>query len=132
MMVSPLRLYPPNRSLPQFLDNHLRNTRSSKRLARRETLSLQSSQRIECRRNEQEDGRGDQTADINNKTEPLYDAHDQIDGGAHIVGLESADELIELGRGWAYPEQKGNFDEEEDERGNTICRQLRDLRREAM
>jgi hypothetical protein len=73
----------------------------TQRLAPLERLSLHTGQRIEHGRNKQHHRRCNQTRNINRDADPLYNAHDKVDGRAHVVGLEFADEVIEDGGGWA-------------------------------
>lgn len=47
--------------------------------------------------------------------QPLHDAHDEVDHRTHVVGGEAADEVIELVRRRADPEQERHLDEEDDE-----------------
>lgn len=41
--------------------------------------------------------------------------HDGVDGGAHVVRLEAADESVEGFGGWADAQEERDFDEDEDE-----------------
>lgn len=76
-------------------------------------MSLESGKRVEKRCNEQNDGSRDQARGSYDDTEPLNYAHDGVDGCAHVVGRESADEGIELGRGWADSEKERDLNEED-------------------
>lgn len=49
------------------------------------------------------------------KTKPLDDAHDEIDGGAHVICFEAADERVKGARGGTYPHQERYLDKQEDE-----------------
>jgi hypothetical protein len=46
----------------------------------------------------------------------LDEAHGKVDAGTHIVRCESAHEGIELRGGRADAKEKGDFDEDDDER----------------
>jgi hypothetical protein len=46
--------------------------------------------------------------------DPLYGAHYEVYGGAHVVGAEFADERVEFGRRWADAEEERYFDEDDD------------------
>jgi len=90
-------------SLSQFpLHNHLRNTLPTQRLAPDKVLPPDPSQRIEDSSDEQEKRRDDQTRRLGDDREPLNDAHDEVDGGAHVIRREPADEGVEGGRGRTY------------------------------
>lgn len=58
----------------------------------------------------------------------MDDAHGKVDGGAHVIGLESANECVERGRCRADAQEERDFDEEDDERADTerhvspVCR----------
>jgi hypothetical protein len=85
------------------------------RLAPLERLSLHTRQRIEHGGNEQHHRRGNEIRDINRDADPLYDAHDQVDGRTHVICLESADEAVECGRRWADAEEEGDLNEDYDQ-----------------
>lgn len=82
-------------------DDHLRDSLSTKRLAALERLALETSERIEDRGNQQENGRDNQASCHGPDADPLNGTHDKIYGGAHVVGAEFADEGIEFSRGRA-------------------------------
>lgn len=101
------------------LDNHLRDTVATEGLATHERLALDTRQRIADRSEQQEDGRcqerrwrGPDTA------QELDDGHDEIGGGAHVVGRDLANEGVELARGRADAQEEGNFDEQYQECGS--------------
>lgn len=96
------------------LYDHLRNTLSTQRLAALESLALEAGQRIENRRNQQEDGANNQARCLGPDADPLHGAHDKVYGGAHVVGAELADEGIELGGGRTDAEEERYFDENDD------------------
>ena len=48
----------------------------------------------------------------------MDDGEHEVDGGAHVVGLEAADEGVEAGRGRADAQQERDLDEEDDEAGD--------------
>lgn len=89
-------------------------------LTRRELLLLQASKRIECRGNQQHDSGCDQTCRVADEREPLDYAHCGVDGGAHVVGFEAADEGVEFLGGRADAQEEGDFDEDEDEAGDAV------------
>jgi hypothetical protein len=92
----------------------LRNTLPAKRLAALECLSPDTSERVEDGREEQEQRRCDQTSRPGYNAQPLHNAHDQVDGGAHVIGLESADESIEFRGGRADAEEERYLNEQDD------------------
>lgn len=96
------------------LDNHLRNSLSTKCLTTHEFLLLQSGQRIAKSCQSQDNSCRDQAACIDYEAEPLGNRHDTVDCCSHVVCGESSDESIELGRGRADPEEERDFDEYED------------------
>ena len=98
-----------------ILYDHLCHTMSAQRLAPLERLSLHTGQRIEHGRNKQHHRRRNQTRNINRDADPLYNAHDKVDGRAHVVGLEFADEVIEDGGSWANAQEERDLDEDYDE-----------------
>jgi len=54
---------------------------------------------------------------MNDKTEPLDYAHNEVDGGARVGGAEFADEVVEFAACWADAKEEGDFDEENYEGG---------------
>jgi hypothetical protein len=104
-----------------LLNNHLRNPLPTQRLTRRKLLLLQPRERIESRSDQQHDRSRDQARGVADDGEELDDAHDEVDGGAHVVCLEAADEGVEVLRGGADAQQKRDFDEDEDEGGDAVC-----------
>lgn len=95
-----------------ILNNHLRNPLSAQRLTRGKLLLLQPRQSVERSSDKQHDRRRDQARGVADQRQPLHHAHDGVDGGAHIVGLEAADEGVEfLGRR-ADAQQERDFDED--------------------
>ncbi len=54
-----------------------------------------------------------------NNTEPLDEAHGQVDARARVVRRESAHEGIELGRCRADAKEERDFDEDNEERART-------------
>jgi hypothetical protein len=85
-----------------LLHNHLRNALSTESLTRSELLLLQTRQRVERRGDQQHHSSRNQARRITNQGEPLDDAHDTVDSGAHVIRLEAADEAVEGFRSWAY------------------------------
>lgn len=51
-----------------------------------------------------------------NKTEPLHNAHDEVNRSAGIICAEFADEVVEFSACWADAEEEGYFNEEDYER----------------
>jgi len=51
---------------------------------------------------------------MGDERKPLYGAHGEVDGSAHVVCREAADESVEFIRSRADPEKEGDFDEEDD------------------
>lgn len=88
---------------------------STQRLTTHEPLPLHSRQRITQRSQRQHDRRGNQARRIQDQRQPLHYRHDGVDGGAHVVCFEAADELVELFGGRADAEEEGDFEEEDDE-----------------
>jgi hypothetical protein len=101
-----------------ILNNHLRNTLPTQRLAPHETLSLHSSKSVESSCDQQKDSGNDQARSVADDAQPLHKTHDSIYGCAHVVCGKTADEGIECGRGGTDAKEKGNFDKDEDEAAN--------------
>ena len=102
------------------LDNHLSNTVTTQSLASNESLALDASQCIEAGCDEQDDGSDDKTGCLHGNRNPLDDTHGKVDGGAHVIGLESADERVKGGRCRADAQKEGNLDEEDNEGADTV------------
>lgn len=100
-----------------FLNNHLRHTLSTQRLTALKLLSSEGCQSVKYGSNQQHNGGSDQTRGFGDDAEPLDEGHDGVDGGAHVVGCEPADEGVEFGGCRADSEEEGDFDEEDDEGG---------------
>ena len=106
----------PTHSLTEVrLDDHLRNSLSTQRLAAYKSLALDTSKRIEYGGDQQENGRSDQTGGHCGKAGPLDGAHAKVDESAHIVGLEFANESVKLGRRRADSEEERYLNEDYDE-----------------
>jgi hypothetical protein len=60
----------------------------------------------------------------------LYNAHDTIDGSAHIVGAEFADEFVKFRRGWADAKKERYLNKYNDEGAHpaTLVRSLGPVR----
>lgn len=56
----------------------------------------------------------------NEQAQPLYQAHDAVYGGAHVVGCEAPDEGVEIGRSWTDSQQEGNLNEDEYQAGDAV------------
>ena len=52
----------------------------------------------------------------------MDEGHDAVDGGAHVVCREAADEGVEVGGGGTDAEEEGDFDEDEDEGAYAVWR----------
>ena len=83
---------------------------------------FQTGQCIKCSCNQEHHCSRNQTATTacNYQAQPLYQAHDTIDGGSHVIGREAPDEGIELGGGRTDSQEEGDLDEDEDEAGDTL------------
>ena len=49
----------------------------------------------------------------------MDDGEDEVDGGAHVVCFEAADEAVEAGGGGTDAEEEWDFDEEDYEAGDS-------------
>jgi len=103
-----------------LLHNHLRNALPTKRLAAHKLLMLQARKRIERRSQQQKHSHRNQPTRIYEKREPLREAHDKVYTSAHVVCCEAADEAVKAGRGRADAQEEWDFDEEDDEGGNSV------------
>jgi len=52
---------------------------------------------------------------MNDATEPLNQAHDTVNGGTHVIGSETPDEVVKGRRGGADAQKERDFDEYERE-----------------
>ncbi|KKA18232.1 hypothetical protein T310_7825 [Rasamsonia emersonii CBS 393.64] len=95
--------------------NHLNKALATKSLAANKLLIFKASKEVEDSRNKENHSSSDQAGCARDKAEPLYGTHDHIDNRAHVVGCETADKRVKLGRGRADPEQEGNLDEDQNE-----------------
>jgi len=80
---------------------------------------------------------------VDDKTDPLDYAHDEVDGSACVGSAEFADEVVELATCGADAEEEGNFDEEnyegagqadtakDDEQWSSEVEDIRNAEREA-
>lgn len=97
-------------------NNHLRNTLASQCLAANEPLPLETSDGVAYSSDQQEHGSSKQARAVTrDQTQPLYHAHYEVDGGAHVICGKAAYELIELFGGRTYAKEERYFDEQEDE-----------------
>ena len=78
-------------------------------------LALEAREGIEDGGDEQEDCGDDQAGCLGPNADPLHGAHDEVNGGAHVVGAEFADEGIERGRSRADTKEKRYLNEDDDE-----------------
>jgi hypothetical protein len=83
-------------------------------------LALEASQRVENRGDHEEHRCHDQTSGLRPDADPLYSAHYEVYGGAHVVGAEFTDKRIELGRRGADAEEERYFDEDDDEGAHSV------------
>lgn len=98
---------------------------STQRLASHKPLSLESSQRITSRRDRQYNCCSNQAGRIQHERHPLYDCHDKVDCGAHVVCFKATDKLVEFLGGWANAEEERHFQEENDEGADSVVEDLR-------
>jgi hypothetical protein len=98
------------------LYDHLRDTLSAQCLAPLERLPLDTSECVEGCRSQQDDGGGYQAGCLRPDADPLYDAHDEVDGGAHVVRAESTNESVEFWGSGTDAEEEWNLDEDDDGR----------------
>lgn len=98
----------------------MRNTLPTKCFAALELLALEARQCIEDGCDQQEDSRNDQASGLRPDADPLYDAHYEVYGGAHVVGAEFADEGVKFGRGWADAEEERYLDEDDNEGTDSV------------
>jgi hypothetical protein len=101
-------------------DDHLRNTLSTECLATLECLALEASQCVEDRSDHKEHSGHDQACGLGPDADPLYGAHYEVYGGAHIIGAEFTDKRVELGRRGADAEEERYLDEDNDEGTNSV------------
>lgn len=109
------------RHIPSALYDHLCHTLATEGLAALELLALDACERIEYRGEQEEDGGNDQASSLWPDADPLYGAHDEVYGGAHVVGAELADEGVELGRRRADAEEERYLDEDDDEGAHSVA-----------
>lgn len=96
------------------------NTLSTESLAALKCLALETGESVEDRGDEQEDGCDNQACGHGPDADPLYSAQNEVDSSAHVVCLELADEGIELRGRWADTEKQRDFDENDDERRDSV------------
>jgi hypothetical protein len=102
-------------------NNHLRYTLSSKCLAVHECLSLDTRQQIQHSRDKKHNcGREEGGGVTCYQREPLHNRHDTVHRSARVVGLKTADEVVEFGRGRTDSQEQRDFDEEDDEGADTV------------
>jgi hypothetical protein len=108
-----------------LLYNHLRNTLSAKRLAALELLALEAGKRIKDGRKQQEDGCHNQAGSHGPNADPLYSAHDEVDGSAHVVRAELPNEFVKLWRRRTDAKEERYLNKDNDEgahqANNTEC-----------
>lgn len=95
------------------LHNHLGNSLPAQRLTTHELILPQRSNSVKARCQEQHHRSGNKTRGVYYNTNPLYNAHDEVDCSTHVVCGEAADKLVEFGGGGADAKQEGDFDEED-------------------
>jgi hypothetical protein len=91
-------------------------------LASNESLTLNTSQCVEGGCDKQDNGSDDKAGCLYGDRDPLDDTHGKVDCGAHVIGLESADEGIKRGRCRTDAQEERHFDKEDNERADTGCR----------
>lgn len=97
------------------LNNHLCDALSAQGLAADKGLTLDTGQEVADGRQEQEHSGRDQARLRADTADELDDGHDAIGGGAHVVGGDLANEVVELSRGRADAQQERDFDEQDQE-----------------
>lgn len=109
-----------NPSVPHdcHLDDVTGNWPTTQSFAGSKLLLLEAGKSIEDCWEEQENSGGNQSSSMNDKTQPLSNAHAKVDEGSSIVGVELLDELVELGRGWADFEKEWDLDKDDEGAGN--------------
>jgi hypothetical protein len=108
-------------SIHVSLDNHLRDTLSTKGLAANESLASDSGEEIADGSEGKEDSRGDETGRVDKDAEELYERQNSVGSCPEVVGRDHADVGIELARSRADSEEQRYFDEENEERGGSAC-----------
>jgi hypothetical protein len=101
-------------------NDHLRNTLSTQCLAALECLALEASQGVEDRSDHEEHSGHDQASGLGPDADPLYSAHYEVYGGAHVVGAEFTDKRVELGRRGADAEEERYLDEDDNEGTHSV------------
>lgn len=94
--------------------HHPHQSGAAERLAAHKFLALGGSQRVEDSGDGEKDGRCNQTRRAGDETNPLHSAHNGVHGGAHPVGAETANEIVELLGRRAYAQQERYFNKEDD------------------
>lgn len=112
----PLRDISMNVRSIEILDNHLRNAMATKSLATNESLAPNSCKEIADSRNQEKDTRSNQASGGANSAKKLEECHHTVRSGAKVVGGDTANGFIKLGRGWANSEQQGDLEEENQKR----------------
>jgi len=95
------------------LHNHLRDSSTAERFTAHELILPQSSNGVEATGEEQDHRGSDERGRMYGDADELDDGHDAVDGGAHVICAELADEVVELARGRADAEEERHFDEED-------------------
>lgn len=101
---------------PCPLDDHLCNALSTQSLATLESLTLETSERVEDGSEHQDHSSRDQASHPCGDASPLHSAHGGVQSGAQEVGLKLANKSIELGRSGTDSQEQRNFEEEDDGR----------------
>lgn len=104
---------------PPRLHNHLCNSSTTEGLAPNERLALDARKQVTDAGSAQQDGGRDEGGGTRDDGEPLDEGHDAVGTGTHVVGRDLADGIIEGRRGRADAQEKGHFDEEDDEGRDT-------------
>lgn len=104
----------------RFLDDHLCHSLPAEGFASHEALALDTGQGVEGRGEGEQDGGGDQAGRFLDDTEPLDQAHAEVDGGAEVVGGESPHEGVKGRRRRTDSEKQGDLDEDDEERAYAV------------
>ena len=83
-------------------------------------MALDRSQEVADTRDGQQHGRRDEAGGAVDDAEPLDEGHDAVGGGAHPVGRDLADGVVERRRGRADAQEEGDLDEEDYEGGYAV------------
>lgn len=93
----------------------MRDAGPTERLAADKGLAFDACQEVADARERQEDGGGDERGGPSpvKQRQPLSKGHARVGGGAHEVGRDLADDVVELCRCGADAEEERHLDEED-------------------